>query len=250
MNGMSIVEVSHLTKHFAGVAALEDVSFGVKEGTVHAVIGPNGSGKTTLFNILSGVYKPTSGEVRLRGHRIDGAHSFEIARRGVGRTFQAPRLFRSMSVLENLLLAGHSNSSWWRFEPAKQANAMETLRFVGLADAAGSPAISLPQGQQRLLEIARALCLDPQVLLLDEPHAGLNPVETERLMDVIRALHGRGLTVILVEHEMRVVMALAERITVLNFGKLLVEGTPSEIQSSPAAIEAYLGTRRRRGFDA
>lgn len=247
---MNIVEVSRLTKHFAGVAALEDVSFGVAEGSIHAVIGPNGSGKTTLFNILSGVYKPTSGEVQLRGRRIDGTHPFEIARRGMGRTFQAPRLFRSMSVLENLLLAGHSSSSWWHFDSAKRAKALETLRFVGLADAASSPAISLPQGQQRLLEIARALCLDPQVLLLDEPHAGLNPVETEHLMDVIRALHGRGLTVVLVEHEMRVVMALAQRITVLNFGKLLVEGTPSEIQSSPAAIEAYLGIRRRREFHA
>ena len=247
---MNIVEVSNLTKHFAGVAALEDVTFGVEEGSIHAVIGPNGSGKTTLFNIMSGVYKPTSGEVRLLGHRVDRAHPFEIARRGMGRTFQAPRLFRSMSTLENLLLAGHSSSSWWHFDPGKRAKALETLRFVGLADAADSPAASLPQGQQRLLEIARALCLDPRVLLLDEPHAGLNLVETERLMDVIRALHERGLTVILVEHEMRVVMTLAQRITVLNFGKLLVEGTPSEIQSSPAAIEAYLGSRRRREFHA
>jgi len=245
---MNIVEVSRLTKHFAGVAALGDVSFGVEGGAIHAIIGPNGSGKTTLLNILSGVYKPSSGEVRLRGRRIDGAHPFEIARQGMGRTFQTPRPLRSMSVLENLLLAGHSSGSWWRFDSAKRAKAMETLHFVGLADAADSPAISLPQGQQRLLEIARALCLDPQVLLLDEPHAGLNPVETERLMDVIRALHGRGLTVILVEHEMRVVMTLAQRITVLNFGKLLVEGTPSEIQSSPAAIEAYLGSRRGKSF--
>ncbi len=247
---MSIVEVSNLTKHFAGVAALEGVTFGVEEGSIHAVIGPNGSGKTTLFNIMSGVYKPTSGEVMLRGHRIDRAHPFEIARLGMGRTFQAPRLFRSMTALENLLLAGHSSSSPWRFDRDKRAKALETLRFVGLADVAGSPSASLPQGQQRLLEIARALSLDPRVLLLDEPHAGLNLVETERLMDVIRALHRQGLTIVLVEHEMRVVMTLAQRITVLNFGKLLVEGSPSEIQSSPAAIEAYLGSRRRQEFHA
>jgi len=145
----------------------------------------------------------------------------------------------------------HSSGTWWRFDPGKRAKALETLRFVGLQYAANSPAVSLPQGQQqRLLEIARALSLDPQVLLLDEPHAGLNIVETERLMDVIRALHQRGLTVILVEHEMRVVMALAQRITVLNFGKLLVEGTPAEIQSSPAAIEAYLGSRRGQRYHA
>lgn len=247
---MNIVEVSGLTKHFAGVAALEDVSFGVEEGSIHAVIGPNGSGKTTLFNIISGVYKPSGGTVQLRGHRIDGARPYEVSRRGLGRTFQAPRLFRSMTVLENLLLAGHSSSSWWHFDPRRRARAMETLQFVGLADTADSSAISLPGGQQRLLEIARALCLDPKVLLLDEPHAGLNIVETERLMDLIRALHQRGLTILLVEHEMKVVMTLAQRITVLNFGKLLVEGTPSEIQSSPAAIEAYLGSRRGQSSHA
>lgn len=247
---MSIVEVSGLTKHFAGVAALEDVSFGVEEGAIHAVIGPNGSGKTTLFNIMSGVYKPTSGEVRLRGHRIDRCRPFEIARKGMGRTFQAPRLFRSMTVLENLLLAGHSTGSWLHFDAQKRVNAIEALRFVGLSEAADTPSASLPQGQQRLLEIARALCMNPKVLLLDEPHAGLNLVETGRLMDVIRALQARGLTIILVEHEMRVVMTLAQRITVLNFGKLLVEGTPSEIQASPAAIEAYLGSRRGHGFHA
>jgi ABC-type branched-subunit amino acid transport system ATPase component len=239
-----MLEIVGVTKRFAGVTALADVSFRVGDGTIHAVIGPNGSGKTTLFNVVTGVYKPTAGEVRLDGVRLDGRDVFEIARRGVARTFQNPRIFGSMTVAEHLWVSGEVRGSPWRFSRLVRAKARERLAFVGLEALADHPAAGLPQGQRRLLEIARALMLDPRVLLLDEPHAGLNPVEKDRLMAVIQRLHEAGLTIMLVEHEMRVVMQLADRITVLNFGQVIAEGAPREIAADEAVVQAYLGRHR------
>jgi ABC-type branched-subunit amino acid transport system ATPase component len=242
---MSIIQIEHLTKRFAGVIALDDVSFAVEEGSIHAVIGPNGSGKTTLFNIITGAYRTTAGSVVFDGNPIHGLPSFQIARKGLSRTFQHPRLFGSMTVIEQLIVALHSARSW-RFDKQSERIAREKLNLVGLEHVADMPATSVPQGQRRLLEIARALCLEPRVLLLDEPHAGLNPVETEQLMVLIRNLNQQGITILLVEHEMRVVMTLADQITVLNFGRLLAVGKPQEIQNNPEVIAAYLGVREGR----
>lgn len=239
-----MLEIIGVTKRFAGVTALADVSFTVADGAIHAVIGPNGSGKTTLFNVVTGVYRPTAGQVRLDGVRLDGRDVHEIARRGVARTFQNPRIFASMTVREHLLVSGEVRGSPWRFGTRVRERARERLAFVGLDGLEDHPAAGLPQGQRRLLEIARALMLDPRVLLLDEPHAGLNPVEKDSLMAVIQRLHEAGLTVMLVEHEMRVVMQLAQRITVLNFGQVLAEGTPREIAANEGVVEAYLGRHR------
>ncbi|WAH35767.1 ABC transporter ATP-binding protein [Alicyclobacillus dauci] len=242
---MSIIQIEHLIKRFAGVIALDDVSFAVDEGSIHAVIGPNGSGKTTLFNIISGVYRATAGSVVFDGEPIQGLRPFQIVRRGLSRTFQHPRLFGSMTVIEQLIVALHP-SKLWEFDKQSEQIAREKLNLVGLEHVADIPAASLPQGQRRLLEIARALCLEPRVLLLDEPHAGLNPVETEQLMVLIRKINQQGITILLVEHEMRVVMTLANKITVLNFGRLLAVGSPQEIQNNPEVITAYLGVREGR----
>jgi ABC-type branched-subunit amino acid transport system ATPase component len=237
----AMLELRGLTKRFGGLTALDRVTTEVAEGSIHAVIGPNGSGKTTLFNLVSGVYAPTEGQVLLRGRDVSGARPDQLAAAGMGRTFQNTRLFASMSVAENVLVARHARRRPWRFDRGEQRRVSEILDFVGLADVARDPAASLPQGQRRLLEIAKILAIDPQLVLLDEPHGGLNHTETARLIEIIRQIHANGTTVLLIEHEMDVVMQLAHDITVLNFGSVLARGTPADIQRNEAVIEAYLG---------
>jgi ABC-type branched-subunit amino acid transport system ATPase component len=230
-----------LTKRFGGLVALRDIDLAVRAGSIHAVIGPNGSGKTTLFNVISGIYRPTSGRVEFLGRDTAGLPTEKLATMGLGRTFQNTRLFASMTVLETVLVVLHRSGFSWRISRAEERRALEILSFVGLRDVAESPAASLPQGQRRLLEIAKVLALEPKLVLLDEPHGGLNHTETAQLVQVIRDMKQQGLTILLIEHEMDVVMQLADDITVLNFGQRLAHGTPAEIQANDAVIEAYLG---------
>jgi branched-chain amino acid transport system ATP-binding protein len=241
----ALLELTGVTKRFGGLTALEGVSLSVAQGTIHAVIGPNGSGKTTLFNIISGIYTPTEGDVRFAAAVVTSKPLNQLAAMGLARTFQNTRLFASMTVRQNVLAARHGRAHPWRFDQENARRVEEIMQFVGLADVADTSAASLPQGQRRLLEIAKALALEPRLVLLDEPHGGLNHAETARLIEVIRQMHARGMTILLIEHEMEVVMTLADRITVLNFGKVLAEGAPAEIQRNEAVIEAYLGRADR-----
>jgi branched-chain amino acid transport system ATP-binding protein len=236
-----ILQVNDLTKRFGGLVALKDVNVSVATGSIHAVIGPNGSGKTTLFNIISGIYRPTIGTIAFHGKDVTGRATERLADMGMGRTFQNTRLFSSMTVLQTVLVVLHRKGMALRISPADERRARDILAFAGLADLADVPSASLPQGQRRLLEIAKVMALDPKLVLLDEPHGGLNHTETARLIDVIRQMRERGLTVLLIEHEMDVVMRLADDITVLNLGNLLARGTPREVQSNEEVIEAYLG---------
>ena len=236
-----LLEIDGLTQSFGGLIALSDVSLCVEPGSIHAVIGPNGSGKTTLFNVISGMYRPNSGHVRFDGRDVTGFAPERLARLGLGRTFQNTRVFSTMSVLENVLAVRHANRAPWRFVAEEENRAREIVEFVGLRSVASDNAASLPQGQRRLLEIAKVLALDPKLVLLDEPHGGLSHTETARLVELIREISRRGITILLIEHEMDVVMQLAERITVLNFGSVLGAGTPAEVRADPAVVEAYLG---------
>jgi branched-chain amino acid transport system ATP-binding protein len=243
-----ILRTRALTRTFGGLVALHDIDLDVHEATIHAVIGPNGSGKTTLFNVISGIYRPTSGEVEFLGRNAVGRAPDQLAGLGLGRTFQSSRLFTSMTVLETVLVVLHRHGLAWRFTRAAHKRAHEIIDFVGLSDDTGTPCTSLPQGQRRLLEIAKVLALDPKLVLLDEPHGGLNHAETARLIDTIRNMHRHGLTILLIEHEMDVVMQLADEITVLNFGEKLAQGTPAEIQRNEAVVEAYLGSAGETGI--
>jgi branched-chain amino acid transport system ATP-binding protein len=239
---------------FGGLLAVNDVSFGVPPGLVKAVIGPNGAGKTTLFNLITGFLSPQSGRIVFQGQEIQGQPAHAVASRGIGRTFQLVQLFDHMTVLENVmvgrhrlsragLLAGALRLPWTRREEAAiRERAWEALEFVGLADRAGQPAAVLPLGLKRLLEIARTLASEPTLLLLDEPASGLDRVETERLGEMILALRERGLTILLVEHDMSLTMEVADDIAVLNYGRLIAQGPPRAIQKHPEVIAAYLGS--------
>lgn len=252
----AFLKIEGVCKAFGGVQALYDVSFSVARRHIHALIGPNGAGKTTLFNVISGALAPDKGSVSLDGMAIHGRPMHELVRRGIGRTFQNVELFGSMTVLENVLVGCHSQTRcgllgamarwpWVRREErwARQ-RAMELLDMVGLADAAQRRAVDLPFGWQRLVEIARALAGDPKLLLLDEPAAGLNAVETEQLSHLVQKICALGVTVLLVEHDMNLTMEISDRIVVLDRGRKLAEGSPREIQASEAVMEAYLGKRR------
>jgi ABC-type branched-subunit amino acid transport system ATPase component len=249
-----LLELKETSLAFGGLQALWEVSFAVPEGSIFAVIGPNGAGKTTLFNLITGFLSPDRGRVVFRGEEIQGQPAHAVAARGIARTFQLVQLFGHMTVLENVmvgrhrlsragLLAGALRLPWTRREDRViRDRAWEALEFVGLADRAQHPAAVLPLGLQRLLEIARALATEPTLLLLDEPASGLDAVETEKLREMILALKERGLTTLLVEHDMALTMEVADHIAVLNYGRLLAKGTPREVQRNPEVIAAYLGT--------
>lgn len=250
---MPILEVDGLSKYFGGLAALNDVNLSIQEGEIRGIIGPNGAGKTTLFNVISGVYRPSSGQIRYQGKtRIDGLSSSRIAGMGVVRTFQRTALYHHFSVLKNVAVARHLHARENIFrvisglakktEEKNAEKALEIVEFMGLGHLKDELAANLPHGHQRALGVAIAIACEPRVLLLDEPLTGMTPTEKDRMIDLIRKVHQQGITILMVEHDMRSVMELCGYISVLDFGTLLVEGPPAEIQNNEMVINAYLGT--------
>ncbi len=250
---MYLLEVRDLTKHFGGIRAIEEVRVRVREGSITSIIGPNGAGKTTLFNCLTGITQPTKGRVSFLDTEITGFRSSSIVKLGIARTFQNIRLFKEMSVLENVMVSQHCRTVAGLFASIVRGNAfkkeekiieekaLEYLELVGLEDFAETLSWNLPYGSQKRLEIARAIATEPRLMLLDEPTAGMNPQETSEMMELIKKLQELGKTIILIEHDMKVVMGISENIVVLDHGVRIAEGTPGEIRKNPMVIEAYLG---------
>ena len=248
---MPILEINNVTKKFGGLMALDDVSFRVDEGEIRGLIGPNGAGKSTMFKNIAGFYAPTSGSIVYRGSNIEGKQPHTIAELGIVRTFQETTLFQELSVFENALVGTHIKSRSNVFSAVlgldrlKQQEAsdkvMEVLDFMGLIERKDQLASELPLGSQRALALAIALVSEPKLMLMDEPFAGMNAEETNHMMDLTRKVRESGITIVLVEHDMKAVMGLCNYLTVLNFGKLLAEGTPDEIRNNDRVIEAYLG---------
>ncbi|ABB37062.1 Monosaccharide-transporting ATPase [Oleidesulfovibrio alaskensis G20] len=250
---MSLLRLTNLTKTFGGLIAVNDVSMTVEQGSIVGLIGPNGAGKTTVFNLITGNYKPDSGTVEFDGEDLTGRPTHRIVVRGIARTFQTIRLFQNMSVLENVLAGCHcrmksgllSSLFRTRSQRAEERRALERavheLEFVGLAAQHANLARNLSYGNQRLLEIARALASDPRFIILDEPAGGMNDHETAQLIDLIRAIRDRGITVLLIEHDMGLVMKVCEQLVVLEYGAVIAQGTPDAVKADPRVIEAYLG---------
>jgi branched-chain amino acid transport system ATP-binding protein len=235
---MSLIEVINVSKHFGGLAAIRDVSFEIKTGEILGLIGPNGAGKTTLFNVVNGFYPPTKGEVSFKGKRISNLEPHEICKLGIARTFQVVKPLQRMSVLDNVVA-----SAFLRAKNKSEAVqiASETLNFTGLYDDKNVISKGLPLGKRKKLEIARALATKPEVLLLDESFAGLNHSELNDSIEIIKKIKERGITIMIIEHHMKVIMAISDRIVVINYGEKIAEGTSQEIRNNPLVIEAYLG---------
>jgi len=254
----ALLALDRLTRRFGGVTAVDSVSMNVEGGEIRGLIGPNGAGKTTTLNLISGLTAPTSGRMTLVEQDVTGEPAHRLAKRGVRRTFQNLKLFTELTVLQNVMIGLHTNGKSGAFdailatgkqrreEEMMHRDSLTALETVGLVDQADRPASALAYGHRRLLEIARAIVACPTLLLLDEPAAGLNPTEAEALVALIRRINSQGVTVVLVEHHMDVIMAACSRITVLNYGQKLAEGTPAEIRANENVIEAYLG---RAGFE-
>lgn len=255
-----ILEVRNLRKEFGGLVAVNDVTFQVQEGQIRAIIGPNGAGKTTIYNLVSKFYAPTAGEISYKGKRIDGLAPHRMAEMGIGRTFQNLQIMDNMTVLENVMVGCHCRarhgiiSSAFRLPRFKREEreilqrAMEKLAFAGLESKASRPASSLSFGEQRTVEFARALACEPDLILLDEPASGLSIREMERMAELIHSIRDRGVTVMLIEHDMGLVMNISDMVTVLNYGQKIAEGTPREVQNNEDVIAAYLGEELDAGY--
>ena len=249
---MVLLEVNSITKRFGGLVALDNVSFSIEEGEIRGLIGPNGAGKSVMFKTISGFYQPTKGQILYRGEDITGRGASAIAERGLVRTFQETTLFQEFTVYQNVLVGCHlrarSNlfTALLRRDRRKQRDAeaktFEVLEFMGLMDRKDQLALNLPLGSQRALAVAIALAAEPKLLLLDEPFAGMNPEETSQMMLMVQKVHESGVSIILVEHDMKAVMGICQKLMVLNFGQLLAEGSPEEIRSNEEVIKAYLGS--------
>jgi len=250
----ALLEIGEITKYFGGLCAVKNFSLSLPRGALWGLIGPNGAGKTTVFNLITGLIQLTSGSIVLDGERIDGLEAYEVTRLGIARTFQNIRLFSSLSVLDNVRIAYHAHAEYGLADSLVRSRkfvtkekelteqALDFLSIFKLEGIAEEIARNLPYGEQRRVEIARALACNPKVLLLDEPAAGMNPREIMELMDLIHFIHERfKLTILLIEHQMRVVMGICERITVMDFGEVIARGTPKDIQGNQTVVEAYLG---------
>lgn len=251
----TILELKNVTKKFGGLTAVDNLNMKIEEHEIHALIGPNGAGKTTATNMIEGVYHPTSGQILYKGQDITNLSTHEIARLGIGRTFQNIKLYDTMTALENVMVGGHELTKLDLFpsiinpiglfkeEKMLKEKAEMLIEYVGLSSIKNEYVKNLPYGNKKVLEVARALMMDPELLLLDEPAAGLNPSERSYFVDLLLRIHSEGKTLFFIEHNMDVVMNVSHQITVVSFGKKIAEGTPKEIQTNPEVIKAYLGER-------